>query len=88
MISCDENLIILDSEYLSSRNPIRVANKRACIILLGNCSINTNNPRKIAIPPDEGIFISCKPLSLGIETDRGFLINTNVTIAVHKNENK
>tara|TARA_B100000427_G_C14980188_1_gene364984 strand:+ start:13 stop:345 length:333 start_codon:yes stop_codon:yes gene_type:complete len=88
IINCEKNLIILDREYISSRRPINVANKSACAILFGNCSANINSPIKIAIPPDEGILLSCRPLSLGIENDIGFLINTNVTIMVPKNETK
>ncbi len=88
MINCAKNLISLDKEYLSSRNPIIVENNSAYIILLGNCSTNISNPKKIAIPPDEGILLLCKPLSFGIEYDKGFFIKPNVMIAVIRNENK
>ena len=84
----DKNLTTLDKEYLSSRKPIIVENTRAYKILSENCPENINNPRRIAIPPDEGIFSLCKPLSLGTEIDIGFFISRNVIRIVDKKDMK
>ena len=40
------------------------------------------------MPPDEGIFLLCKPLSFGIEIDIGFFISINVIKAVNKKDIK